>query len=120
MSRPTPERIQEAARLAHEVNRGYCQFLGDDSQLPYDQAPEWQKQSAMLGVMGIASGTIKTPGDSHRSWLAQKEAEGWAYGPVKDPEKKEHPCMVPFGDLPEDQQAKDFLFMATVKAVLWP
>ncbi len=40
MSRPTPERIQEAARLAHEVNRGYCQFLGDDSQLPYDQAVE--------------------------------------------------------------------------------
>ena len=68
----------------------------------------------------IAAGTITTPGDSHRSWLAEKEGDGWVYGPVKDPERKEHPCMVPFGQLPKDQQAKDFLFLATVKAALWP
>lgn len=116
----TPERIREAARLAHEVNRGYCAFLGDHSQLPWDEAPEWQRVSAFNGAVAISEGRITTPGDSHRSWLAEKEADGWVYGPVKLPDRKEHPCMVPFGELPADQQAKDFLFLATVKAVLWP
>lgn len=116
----TPERIEEAARLAHEVNRGYCAFLGDTSQLPWAEAPDWQRDSALMGARAIARGEIKTPGDSHRSWLAVKEAEGWVWGPVKNPEAKEHPCMVPFEDLPAEQQVKDFLFLATVQAVLWP
>ena len=30
----------------------------------------------------------------------REEADGWKYGPVKDPEKKEHPCFVPYDDLP--------------------
>lgn len=119
-----PERsiaaIEDTARLAHEVNRGYCAFLGDHSQPPWEEAPEWQRKSAITGVQGVAAGTITTPGDSHRSWLAEKERDGWIWGPVKDPERKEHPCMVPFEQLPADQQAKDFLFLATVKAALWP
>lgn len=44
-------------------------------------------------------------------------ADGWEYGPVKDPEAKEHPCLVPFSDLPREQQAKDFLFRAVVRAL---
>ena len=62
--KPPPEQIQEAARLAHEVNRGYCQFLGDDSQLPYDQAPEWQKLSALNGVMTEPVICLYVPGTS--------------------------------------------------------
>jgi RyR domain len=119
MSDFTAEQIEAAARLAHEVNRGYCTFLGDYSQVPWEEAPEWQRQSSITGVQAVAAGTITTPGDSHRSWLAEKERDGWRYGSVKNPETKEHPCMVEFGDLPADQQAKDFLFIATVKAALF-
>jgi hypothetical protein len=34
---------------------------------------------------------------------------------VKDPEKKQHPCMVPYADLPAAQRAKDALFLGTVR-----
>ena len=54
---------------------------------------------------------------SHESWLAEKRATGWKYGPVKDPEKKEHPCCVPYAELPAAQQAKDRLFTGTVRIV---
>jgi hypothetical protein len=50
----------------------------------------------------------------------QKLADGWKYGPVKYPEKKEHPCMVPFAELPKEQQLKDALFRHIVPALTGP
>jgi len=107
----------EIARVCHEVNRAYCEALGDTSQVPWEQAPEWQKKSALLGVELHANNHEAGPQASHESWMAQKEADGWIYGPVKDPQKKEHPCMVPFSELPTDQQAKDFIFRGVVIAL---
>lgn len=40
------------------------------------------------------------------------------FGPVKDPERKEHPCFVPYDQLPAAQRAKDHIFNAVVRAVL--
>ena len=39
-------------------------------------------------------------------------------GPVKDPEKKEHPCFLPYDELPLSQRIKDYLFTAVVEAAL--
>lgn len=103
--------LEACARAAHEVNRA----LGDASQSSWDDAPDWQKSSARNGVAGAIAGN--TPEQSHQSWLAEKIATGWKYGPVKDPEKKEHPCMVPYDQLPAAQRAKDELFLSTVRAV---
>lgn len=46
--------------------------------------------------------------------MADKVAEGWTYGPQKNPELKQHPCIVPPGELPVEQQAKDYIFRAVV------
>jgi hypothetical protein len=43
----------DIARVCHEVNRAYCTSLGDESQLPWDSAPQWQKDSAINGVRFI-------------------------------------------------------------------
>ncbi|MEQ9948114.1 RyR domain-containing protein [Pectobacterium aroidearum] len=56
------------------------------------------------------------PEASHNKWLEFKKQDGWKYGPVKDAEKKEHPCFVPYGQLPKEQQVKDYLFRAVVHA----
>ena len=104
--------IVTTAKLCHEVNRAYCTAMGDDSQLPWEEAPEWQRQSAMNGVAYHFSNENSTPEDSHNSWLKEKEADGWKYGPVKDVEKKEHPCFVPYAELPKEQKAKDYIFKA--------
>jgi hypothetical protein len=109
----TPEQI---ARVCHEVNRAYCQALGDDSQPTWEDAPQWQRDSAMLGVELHTSGD-HGPEASHASWMAQKVAEGWVYGGQKDPVAKTHHCIVPFNELPVDQQAKDFIFRAVVHAL---
>jgi len=104
------------ARVCHEVNRAYCQALGDMSQPTWEEAPDWQRVSARGGVAFHTSGD-HGPAASHVSWMAQKEAEGWKYGPVKDAEKKEHPCYLPYEELPAEQRAKDYIFRAIVHAM---
>lgn len=106
----------EIARVCHEVNRAYCEALGDYSQPSWEDAPDWQRDSALKGVDLHLSDDLP-PEASHDSWMAQKVAEGWVYGLVKDPERKTHPCMVPFNQLPPEQQAKDFIFRAIVHAL---
>lgn len=109
--------IHSIARVCHEVNREYCRALGDNSQLPWDRSPKWQQDSAILGVELHLNNPDATPAASHESWMAQKVAEGWVYGPVKDAEQKTHPCIVPFNELPPEQRAKDFIFRAVVHAI---
>jgi len=106
--------IEACARAAHEANRAYCLALGDTSQPPWEQAPDWQRESALAGVVEALAGN--TPEQSHEGWTRRKLAEGWTYGPVKDPEVKRHPCLVPYADLPPEQRAKDTLFLAVVRA----
>lgn len=113
--------IEHVARICHEANRAYCLTLGDTSQLPWDQAPEWQKQSAIKGVQfhlsELEADRSPQPSASHESWFAEKVRDGWKFGPIKDAEKKEHPCLVGFSELPPEQQLKDFIFVGIVKAV---
>ncbi len=102
------------ARAAHEVNRAYCASLGDYSQKVWEDAPQWQRDSAIAGVRFHLANPDASPSASHENWLKDKLAQGWKWGPVKDPEKKEHPCMVEFTELPPAQQAKDHLFRSVV------
>jgi hypothetical protein len=104
------------ARAAHEANRAYCMALGDGSQVGWDDAPAWQKESAMNGVNGVLD-EGNGPEQSHISWLAEKEKDGWKYGLVKDAAKKEHPCFVPYDKLPEEQKRKDSIFVTVVRTV---
>lgn len=108
---------ESIARVAHEINRAYAASLGDDSQPVWEDAPEWQQSSALAGVDMNLANPDATPEQSHESWLAQKTAEGWAYGEVKDVEKKLHPCFLPYAELPPEQKAKDYLFRGVVHAL---
>jgi len=112
------ERVIRAARTAHEVNRIYCMALGDDSQPEWEDAPAWQKESAFNGAKAILANPDQPPRASHDNWLKEKIETGWKYGPIKDPDKKEHPCIVDYYKLPVDQRRKDTLFTLVVKAVL--
>lgn len=110
------EQIESISRVAHEVNRAYCQALGDNSQPAWEDAPEWQRSSARMGVDLHLSGDFG-PEASHISWMRQKIDEGWTYGPEKNSDLKQHPCMVPFAELPREQQAKDYIFRAVAHAL---
>lgn len=109
--------VEKIAQVAHEVNKAYCEAMGDNTQTSWENAPQWQKESAVLGVLFHMEHPDAGPDASHNSWMKQKVDTGWKYGEVKDPENKLHPCIVPFDQLPKEQQAKDFLFRQVVHSL---
>jgi hypothetical protein len=109
-----PDPIEVAAQAAHEANRAYCASIGDDSQVAWEDAPEWQKESAIKGVVFAIDNNFPSPEAMHESWMAEKVSTGWVFGEVKDADQKTHPCLVPYAALPEAQRKKDDIFSATV------
>jgi hypothetical protein len=108
---------EKIARVCHEVNRAYCQALGDDSQLPWVEAADWQRESAIKGVAYALENPDAPVSAQHDAWLADKKADGWKHGPVKNADTKEHPCFVSYDELPVEQKAKDYIFRAVVHAL---
>ena len=104
----------DVAKICHEANKAYCESLGDASQVAWEHAPAWQRDSAIKGVKFNLDNPDAPASASHDSWLEVKRNDGWKYGKIKDAEKKEHPCFVPYEQLPESQKAKDHLFKAIV------
>lgn len=109
MLRPTIS-VLCIAIICHEANRALCVTHGDTTQLPWEDAADWQKDSALKGVEYALSNPDAPESAQHDAWMEHKRTEGWKYGPVKDPEAMEHPCMVPYHELPVHQQQKDRLF----------
>ncbi|MBK7362935.1 MAG: hypothetical protein IPJ01_11625 [Micavibrio sp.] len=106
----------DIAKVAHE-NKAYCESIGDNSQTDWENAPDWQKSSAVNGVQFHLDNPNATPSASHESWLKQKTEEGWKHGSVKDPKKKEHPCFLPYEQLPTEQKSKDYLFRQIIHSL---
>ena len=107
-----PTEIVAIAIACHQQNKAWCEAHGDNSQADWTDAPDWQRSSAVLGVKGVLNGN--TPEQSHESWLETKVGDGWVFGKLKDADKKTHPCMVSYAELPDQQKAKDHLFVAMV------
>lgn len=110
-------RVQEIAKVCHEVNRAYCEGTGDMSQKPWHEAPMWQRESVCNGVRFALANPGVTPAQMHESWLAEKRAAGWHYGVVKDEKLKTHPCFCAYDELDAAQRVKDHLFAAVVRAM---
>jgi hypothetical protein len=55
----------------------------------------------------------------HNTWVRVRGGEGWTYGPFRDDERKQHPCLVPYDELPEEEKDCDRqTTLATLKAMI--
>lgn len=43
----------------------------------------------------------------HEVWAQSRIAEGWTWGEARDDEKKTHPCLVPYEELPDEEKDYD-------------
>jgi hypothetical protein len=110
--------IERIAKVCHEANKAYCETFGDYSQPKWEDAPDWQKESAINGVKFHLDNPDMTPEQSHENWMKEKLDNGWKWGAVKDPEKKEHPDIKPYSEVPKEEQIKDALFRNIVHAFI--
>ncbi len=111
--------------------------ISDDKQkthvalVPYAELPEELKEANRLNVRDIPSklataGYILTPARSnelpftfpgealeklaeaeHERWMQSRLDDGWTYTPQTDGFRKNHNCLVPWKELPEEEKDKD-------------
>ena len=56
--------------------------------------------------------------NAHEVWAAERIAQGWKFGPTRRDDTKEHPCLIPYEELPEFEKVYDRnTAMETLKAV---
>lgn len=51
--------------------------------------------------------TEKIAENVHENWSVGRIRDGWVYGKVRDDEKKTTPCLVPYGELSEEEKEYD-------------
>ncbi len=128
----TPGQI---AQVCHAANKAYCESLLDFSTPRWEDLPLEKKDSLVSGVKLHLSNPNSKPEDGHNAWLATMKKNGWIYleekkvikrkgkkdkiimvPAPKDYIRKNHPCLVAYDKLPKEQQFKDSLFIAVVRA----
>lgn len=63
--------------------------------------------------------TEKIAENVHDVWAAGRIKEGWTYGAVRDDNKKQTPCLVPYSELPESEKEYDRnTALETIKVIL--
>lgn len=72
---------------------------------------ELQKEHATQAVREIYSAPKKTPEELHNLWMKPLIENGWTKGDYNF-EKKQHPSIIPFNELPESEILKDELWAA--------
>lgn len=43
----------------------------------------------------------------HEVWASTRIEQGWTYGPTRNDRLKQHPCLVPYDELPESEKEYD-------------
>lgn len=102
--------VIQIARVCHAANREYCLTIGDTSQKPWDEADQWQRDSAIKGVQFRIDNLNAPASATHDAWMKDKEAAGWILGPIKDAIRKTHPAMLSYAQLPLSERMKDYIF----------
>lgn len=107
--------VEDIARVCHEANRAIQAVNGEEVSPPWSEAEPWMLVAATKGVKEAAIGI--TPAQLHAAWYVERAREGWTWGPWKDAERMEHPCLVAYDQLPVEQRVKDAVFLAIVNAM---
>jgi hypothetical protein len=114
------ETVAAIAPIVHEAVRAYQQSLGEVPNPPWPIAPEWLRASLRDGIEAVLDGSAGTPAQQHEHWMTHRLAAGWVHGTVKNVDTRTHPSLVPYAELPEEEQRKDVLFRAVVLALTAP
>jgi hypothetical protein len=71
-------------------------------------------------IPGILAGLTEALAmNAHDVWAAQRLRAGWRYGPARSDAEKLHPCLVPYGDLPDEEKEYDRnLVKETIRSIL--
>ena len=110
------DKLALICRVVHEALRAFKAGIGQADLPTWKRAPKWMKSATRDSVLSVIQNPDQTSKFQHEQWVAQKRADGWKYGKTKDTKAKTHPLLIPYEELDPNEQLKDALLIATVKA----
>jgi hypothetical protein len=107
------------APVVHAAIRAYQIAIDTPSPCsPWNRATGEERESTVTSIHAALSGVDYRA--QHDQWMAQRLAAGWTWGPVRSPERRENPALVPYDDLPLASRRLDALLNSVVAALLGP
>ncbi|GBC62521.1 hypothetical protein DENIS_3493 [Desulfonema ishimotonii] len=106
--------VEQAARSFHQHLKAFRESLGDYTLPDWEETTKHNREMGVRFVRYTLANQSITPESHHEKWVANMAKRGWRHGNERNPDKKTHPCMVPWEDLPYHEQAKTVLMIATV------
>lgn len=103
------------AKVAYQANKAFSETNFDFTHKDWDDISDEAKTSFVNGVIRVFEKPDITPEEIHENWKKEKVDNGWVYGEEKDIEKKTHPCISIYDNLPLFEKLKDKLFIDIVK-----
>lgn len=115
---PNPAYVDKVFAYVHEINRAIRYINGQDPGPVLENMKELnpakyagirkEVEDRLYREMGMSAEM------QHQRWIYAKLLDGWTYGPKEDSEKKMHPSMRSFRDLPAEERLKDVVFVAVI------
>lgn len=108
----------KTCEAVHEAIRALQTAFGEQVLPAWADASPEDRAATLNMVNEIHRTPGITPEKIWSAWAANKVANGWVYGEVKDTGAKTHPCLVDdYSKLSEAQKAKDYVVHAIVRTM---
>lgn len=108
--------VEDAARICHSAIMAISSCIGEPC-IGYDSLGE----SVRAGIRETIHLVLRDPRTTaemlHVKWMTDRISEGWQYGPSKSYTSMQHPCLVPYSELPLIQKVKDSIFISVVESL---
>lgn len=111
----TADEIDALSRESHRAISDFRVSIGEDALPPWAPSTAEEIGQKRSGIEAALSGV--TPEQQWREWSAMRREQGWKYGPVRDPVKKEHPSLVDdYSMLSPAERQKDEVYGEAIRA----
>jgi hypothetical protein len=68
---------------------------------------DWDAENLAFSEKGSDDEVTRMARMEHEYWCREKTAEGWKYGPGKDPDQKTNPSILPWDELSKSEKEKN-------------
>ena len=109
--------IDSIAQTVHAALSAWSVAHDQPAYPAWSEAEDWMRDSTRQSVREALADPEGSAGRQHDQWVKQKADAGWRYGETKDADRKTHPMMVEFAELPDFEQRKDAIVIALAKAL---
>ena len=110
--------VDAIAAVCYEANRAWQrELLGSCAYPEWSSASTDQRREFVEAVRFHLRNPNASAAATHEEWMRGRYAEGWTWGPTDDPDRKSHPRLKSFRELPPEQRLAVYLLLGVIRGL---